>query len=648
MQEMKSLMLTCGSFVLTATVVGNAFYQKQQFYPSVVYITKSNPSMAVLYLQAFVFVILMGKLFRKIFFGQLRAAEMEHLIERSWYAVTETCLAFTVFRDDFSPKFVASFTLLLFLKCFHWLAEDRVDFMERSPVISFLFHVRVISLLTFLSVIDAYFVNFAYHSTLTKGASVQLVFGFEYAILMTIVMMAVMKYVLHSIDLQSENPWENKAVYLLYSELVLGFIKVILYMMFTIIMIKIHTFPLFAIRPMYLSVRGFKKSLHDVIMSRRAIRQMNTLYPDVTTEELQSGDNVCIICREDMVMACKKLPCNHIFHTSCLRSWFQRQQTCPTCRMEVLRMHPTRPTPPPQQPPYPQQQPPQPPFQNMFGAGFPQMAPMWPPQIPQQQAQQAQGTTAPQTPTAPAASAPSSPPPQTPPSGIPPMPGAMPGTMPGTLPGAMPWAMPGAVPGAMPGSMPGAMPNMPSFMPMFPMFMPNNFPRPPSNLSGLSVEELRSMEGTERENIEARIQWLRDIQALLDGAMLLMQQYNTVAANSSTSGINLSQPTQTGTQPPVFTSPGEETGARPKYSTPRKHTQNIDNIQSEQNTDATEGAGAMGFTPEIEEEIPKWEDPRKEEHTDEMDEVRRRRLEKFLDSKNSENNLTQAEEKSES
>lgn len=31
----------------------------------------------VLYLQAFVFVILMGKLFRKIFFGQLRAAEME-------------------------------------------------------------------------------------------------------------------------------------------------------------------------------------------------------------------------------------------------------------------------------------------------------------------------------------------------------------------------------------------------------------------------------------------------------------------------------------------------------------------------------------------------------------------------------------------
>lgn len=41
---------------------------------------------------------------------------------------------------------MALFTLLLFLKSFHWLAEDRVDFMERSPSISLLFHIRVISL----------------------------------------------------------------------------------------------------------------------------------------------------------------------------------------------------------------------------------------------------------------------------------------------------------------------------------------------------------------------------------------------------------------------------------------------------------------------------------------------------------------------
>lgn len=31
------------------------------------------------------------------------------------------------------------------------------------------------------------------------------------------------------------------------------------------------------------------------------------------------------------------MPCGHIFHSSCLRSWFQRQQTCPTCRMDILQ-----------------------------------------------------------------------------------------------------------------------------------------------------------------------------------------------------------------------------------------------------------------------------------------------------------------------
>ncbi|KAF4805572.1 hypothetical protein TURU_000510 [Turdus rufiventris] len=39
-------------------------------------------------------------------------------------------------------------------------------------------------------------------------------------------------------------------------------------------------------------------------------------YPDATAEELQAMDNVCIICREEMLTGAKRLPCNHIFHTS--------------------------------------------------------------------------------------------------------------------------------------------------------------------------------------------------------------------------------------------------------------------------------------------------------------------------------------------
>ena len=38
-----------------------------------------------------------------------------------------------------------------------------------------------------------------------------------------------------------------------------------------------------------------------MILSRRAIRNLNTLYPDATAEDLANTDTVCIICREEMV-----------------------------------------------------------------------------------------------------------------------------------------------------------------------------------------------------------------------------------------------------------------------------------------------------------------------------------------------------------
>ena len=127
---------------------------------------------AVLAYLAFTFV-------RYIFFGQLRAAEIEHAQDRVWHAIMETCLAFAVFRDDFSPKFVIQFVVLFFVKAFHWLAEDRVDYMERSPLITLTFHARILGISALLSAINSHFISSAYFYTMSKGASAQIVFGFE-------------------------------------------------------------------------------------------------------------------------------------------------------------------------------------------------------------------------------------------------------------------------------------------------------------------------------------------------------------------------------------------------------------------------------------------------------------------------------------
>ena len=47
--------------------------------------------------------------------------------------VTESLLAFTIFRDEFDVPFLLMFGFLLFVKCFHWLMADRVESVRNSP-----------------------------------------------------------------------------------------------------------------------------------------------------------------------------------------------------------------------------------------------------------------------------------------------------------------------------------------------------------------------------------------------------------------------------------------------------------------------------------------------------------------------------------
>jgi autocrine motility factor receptor len=51
-------------------------------------------------------------------------------------------------------------------------------------------------------------------------------------------------------------------------------------------------------------------------------------------------DQVCAICREPMESA-KRLPCDHLYHLSCIRSWLeQNQHNCPLCRYDLRKSVP--------------------------------------------------------------------------------------------------------------------------------------------------------------------------------------------------------------------------------------------------------------------------------------------------------------------
>lgn len=59
----------------------------------------------------------------------LLLAMPQHLYEEGWYSFTETLLALSMFRNEFDAAFIAWFSLLLFLKAYHLLTADRVDYV---------------------------------------------------------------------------------------------------------------------------------------------------------------------------------------------------------------------------------------------------------------------------------------------------------------------------------------------------------------------------------------------------------------------------------------------------------------------------------------------------------------------------------------
>ncbi|KAK9451810.1 uncharacterized protein V1518DRAFT_409602 [Limtongia smithiae] len=395
---MRLVVYGASSTVLAVGVVLSAFQRRPNFYSATIYLAQSNACLMALANMGVFIAVLFGRLVQTILFGALRPVEIERLYEKTWYAVTETCLAMTIFRDEFDARFLVMFTTLLFLKIFHWLAADRVEYMEQTaPVRPRLFHSRVAATLLLINAIDMCLIRYALEDILMRGPNMMVMFAFEFAILETSAMAIAGRYVLALIELRvvaraggEEDTWERKGEFMFYLDLVADFIKLFIYLTFFLLVLTVYGLPLHIVRDVYLTMRSFTQRIRDFVRYRQATSQMNSRYPDATAEEVQR-ENICIICREEMIVATsdavasvpggsgttptppaqrermrpKKLPCGHVLHFGCLRSWLERQQSCPTCRRPVLG--PAANTPlapavavPPTPPPAPHQPPQQP------------------------------------------------------------------------------------------------------------------------------------------------------------------------------------------------------------------------------------------------------------------------------------------------
>lgn len=174
-----------------------------------------------------------------------------------------------------------------------------------------------------------------------------MVFALEYALLLSTAVHVFVKFIFHSIDLASSSPWINKNAYLMQIRLCFCTFRLFVQVSFVYYLTKMISFPLFAIRPVIVELKVLKNTFNSIVKSKEAIKKL-ARFPNATVEDFKDKDATCIICHSDMMVEdengnkrltgeCKKLNCGHIFRTTCLRSWFLRQQTCPICRDNILQ-----------------------------------------------------------------------------------------------------------------------------------------------------------------------------------------------------------------------------------------------------------------------------------------------------------------------
>jgi len=333
-----------GSATLSAMAVTNAYMGKQQFYPTVIYLVESKTNMVVMANMALALLILLGRVVKSMFFGTLRPAEIERLQDRSRIAVIETCLMMTMFREEFSFRFAALFAVLLFVKIFHWLTVDRINFIEQQPNAGRMAHIRIVVMMGLLLAVDTIFISQHVATTMQKGPSMLLLFVFEYTIQIIRIVKAFGKYSFFMIDQALDNRWEQKGTYSFYMELLGDFLQLFVHIVFFLLIHSYYGLPIYIIKDLIDIFNSFSTKCREFIRYRQLTSNMNERFANPTEADItegEGGDPTCIICREEMTMdqlrrnQLKKLPCGHAFHVHCLRSWLERQKSCPTCRTDI-------------------------------------------------------------------------------------------------------------------------------------------------------------------------------------------------------------------------------------------------------------------------------------------------------------------------
>ena len=302
-----------------------------------------------------------GKLFQRIVFGELRLIEIEHLYERLWPTIIGLVVSANAYKAKENSFFrISLFVGLLFSKVFHCIVIDRLDTLIQqyyqpngNSVTRLLFNRVVFTSLVFLR-LDISILRSCIDESYLHQSTMLLGIAFELFLLIMDLAYAAIKFALNVFELYyirrfpDEEVWSYKVWIDSIAKVILGVVRCIMVPALFTCFTLMDSIPLNLLNEIFRSFYGLSKSIGSLYrLIKNSMKLNNSLgYP--TAEELQD-DDICIICRDDLVFGGtgtarsvpRKLPCGHILHDGCIRSWLEMSNACPTCRKDVIQTGPT-------------------------------------------------------------------------------------------------------------------------------------------------------------------------------------------------------------------------------------------------------------------------------------------------------------------